>query len=122
FCPRQRAVAARSVVKNEERGCVRERAREYHALLLPSGQRAERPPREVRGIDARERVARDGTFIGAGIAAASQAMQARHEDDVLDDERIVPVKLLSLRQIRDAMVSAGWLAEHRRAPAHRPQD
>src|SRR5439155_22067449 len=72
--------------------------------------------------DAREGVARDGTFIGAGIAAASQAMQARHEDDVLDDERIVPVKLLSLRQIRDAMVSAGWLAEHRRAPAHRPQD
>src|SRR3989442_989427 len=90
--------------------------------LRAAGERGDRALREVARVDPCERGARI-LAIGGGCAPAyPELCDPAHENDVLDEERVVPAQRFRLGEIRDA---AGLIASARAqdpdAAAHRRQ-
>ena len=74
---------ARGLVEEEQRGVLRDRAREHGPLALAAAQRAEPPVEQVRPVEARERRAR-GDDVARPRAARIAEVRRPAEDDVLE--------------------------------------
>src|SRR5438309_3027994 len=117
----RRIDARRGLVEQENVRPRYERPREQHALPLASGERGDRALREVARVDPCERGARILAIGGGRAPADPELCDPAHEDDVLDEERVVPAQRFRLREIRDAAGLPSARAQDPDAAAHRRQ-
>ena len=78
---------ARRLVQEEQRGVLRDRAREHGALALAAAQRAEPPVEQVRAVEPGERRA-GGRDVAEPRAARVAEVRRPAEDDVLEHARV----------------------------------
>ena len=101
---RLRINPGKGFIEQDNAALLRQRAGEEHPLLLPAGKRADLPLSEVG--DAKT-VKRGGNRLAVGGTRAAQhphvAITPQH-DDIFHQNREMPVDILALRHISDAVV------------------
>ena len=115
--------ARRRLVEHEQRRLPGKRLRDEGALLLPAGERPQRPPSDAREADAGDRLVDRVEIAAAQGSEQAAGREPSGRDDLAHRGRRVDAEARALREVADplaARVVLRGLAVEQREAARRP--